>query len=415
MSKILIHTIVFSPDGVSTAYLYNDIANKLKESGYEVVVYTTTPHYNLLDEELKKQPLKKRLFGLVYSSVYKGISVNHIYQKKYASTLKRILGFVYWHFMSFFLILFERDVNVILSPSPPLTLGFVNVFLAKLKGAKVIYNVQEVYPDLLISEGSLKSKNILFLLQKMEKFVYNFSTSVTTIDNVFYNTISNRFKDKNKLSIIPNFVDTDLYKPIKDYEKDINKNLFPTTNDIKLMYAGNIGLAQEWDTLIELAKELKNERFSFFVIGNGAMKTYIEEAKKEYGLNKLHILPYQNREDVPKLLAYSDVQFIFMNPKLDGHGFPSKVYTIMACAKPMLIASRKNTPIVNFLTPKECSYISTHVDSSKRVKDFLYFLRNISKEELKVMGDNGVRVVEKYYSKDIVTGQYLRLIEKIAK
>ena len=57
--KILIHSLVFSPDGVSTAYLYNDIALKFKDSGYEVAVLTTTPHYNVVDSELKKQPLKK--------------------------------------------------------------------------------------------------------------------------------------------------------------------------------------------------------------------------------------------------------------------------------------------------------------------------------------------------------------------
>ena len=57
--KILIHSIVFSPDGVSTAYLYNDIALKFKESGYEVVVLTTTPHYNVLENELKKTKQEK--------------------------------------------------------------------------------------------------------------------------------------------------------------------------------------------------------------------------------------------------------------------------------------------------------------------------------------------------------------------
>ena len=64
MKKILIHTIVFSPDGVSTAYLYNDIALSFRSKGYEVVVLTTTPHYNVLPDKLEAQPLKKRWAGL---------------------------------------------------------------------------------------------------------------------------------------------------------------------------------------------------------------------------------------------------------------------------------------------------------------------------------------------------------------
>jgi hypothetical protein len=115
--KILIHSIVFSPDGVSTAYLYNDIALKFKESGYEVVVLTTTPHYNAVASELKKQPLRKRAFGLYYESYFQGIKVKHVYQKKYKSTIRRLLGFVYWHIVSFLLALFEKKVDIILSPS----------------------------------------------------------------------------------------------------------------------------------------------------------------------------------------------------------------------------------------------------------------------------------------------------------
>lgn len=80
--KILIHSIVFSPDGVSTAYLYNDIALKFKEKGYEVVVLTTTPHYNRIDAELKKQPLTPRLGGLFYESNFNGIRIKGMFHKR---------------------------------------------------------------------------------------------------------------------------------------------------------------------------------------------------------------------------------------------------------------------------------------------------------------------------------------------
>lgn len=145
MSKILIHSIAFSPDGVSTAYIYNDIALKFKEKGFEVVVLSTTPHYNIVKEDLKKQPLTRKFWGLYYTSDYRGIDVKHIPQKKYESSILRILGFIYWHFASFILGLCEKKIDIILSPSPPLTLGYVNIILGKLKGAKVIYNVQEIF------------------------------------------------------------------------------------------------------------------------------------------------------------------------------------------------------------------------------------------------------------------------------
>jgi hypothetical protein len=161
VNKILIHTIAFSPDGVSTAYLYNDIALKFKESGYDVTVLTTTPHYNVVSEMLEKQPLKRKCFGFYYTSEFFGTTVTHVYQKKLKSSFLRMCGFAYWHFMSFFIGLFERKVDVIMSPSPPLTIGLINCFLGTIKRAKVIYNVQEIYPDLLINEGKLKSRVVI--------------------------------------------------------------------------------------------------------------------------------------------------------------------------------------------------------------------------------------------------------------
>ena len=86
---------MFSPDGVSTAYLYNDIALGLVDNGFDVVILTTTPHYNLIESELDKQPLKKKLFGLYYVSYFNEILVYHIPLKKYKSTVKRIISFLY--------------------------------------------------------------------------------------------------------------------------------------------------------------------------------------------------------------------------------------------------------------------------------------------------------------------------------
>jgi hypothetical protein len=120
LKRVLIHSIVFSPDGVSTAYLYNDIALGLVDNGFDVVVLTTTPHYNLIESELEKQPLLKKIFGLYYVSFFNGIIVYHIPLKKYKSTLKRILSFIYWHIASLILGLTINKIKFVLSPSPHL-------------------------------------------------------------------------------------------------------------------------------------------------------------------------------------------------------------------------------------------------------------------------------------------------------
>ncbi|RXF69130.1 glycosyltransferase family 4 protein [Arcticibacter tournemirensis] len=417
--KVLIHSLVFSPDGVSTAYLYNDIAGRFAESGYEVVVLTTTPHYNLVKEELVKQPLIKRYSGLYYESDFKGIKVLHVPQKKFKSTFLRIIGFAYWHLLSSLLALLQKNISLIISPSPPLTLGVINIIIGKIKGAKVIYNVQEIYPDLLINYSGLRFKPVVSLLKGLERFVYNYSDAVTTIDKIFYNTIVPRFKNPSKLAVIPNFVDIDLYKPFPlGSLLLLNKDLFPENDKIlKVMYAGNIGHAQDWKPLIEVAKSLIGSPIEFWIIGEGVMKSHLQSEILENKLANIHLLPYQPRDCMPTLIAYADIHFIFMSPEMEGQGFPSKVYSIMACAKPLLVISGKNTPIFNLLNSLNCAFIVSEGSMDEKCLAIVQFLRSslVDKSYLKILGNNGLREIQRHYSKAHVTKQYVNLLDKLLK
>lgn len=407
--RILIHSLIFSPDGVSTAYLYNDIALGFKRSGYDVVVLSTTPHFNIVPEQMEKQPMKWGFWGLYKKSLFNGIPVYHVPQKKFKSTLLRLIGFVYWHIVSFFVGLCIKKVDVIVSPSPPLTIGRLNNWLGRIKGCKVVYNVQEIYPDILNKpETSLVHR----YLRGMEKRVYNQSTAVTTIDQVFYDTIISRFKDKNKLHIIPNFVDTELYHSGVSV-KDLDKNLFPENENIKLLYAGNIGFAQDWKPLIRLAEKTKDMPIEYFLIGMGVKKKWVLEQKIALGLDKLHILDYQPRQLMPAILAYSDLQYIFMTPEQEGMGFPSKVYTIMACGRPLLVCSGENTPITNFLKPIGCAKIVTNHDLEQKTDEMAQWLRTMDREKLREIGAKGENIIKTKYTKEIVTKQYVDLIDSL--
>ena len=407
--KILIHTLIFSPDGVSTAYLYNDIALAFQKNGWDVVVLSTTPHFNVVEEQLAEQPMKWGVWGLYKKSSFKGISVYHVPQKKFKSTLLRLVGFVYWHIVSFLMALFMKNIDVILSPSPPLTIGRLNNWLGKLKGCNVVYNVQEIYPDILNKpETSLVHR----YLRSMERKVYNQSDAVTTIDQIFYDTIVDRFEDRSKLHIIPNFVDTDLYKSGVS-TAELDKSLFPENDNIKLLYAGNIGWAQDWKPLVKLAEKTRNLPVEYFLIGMGKMRSWVEEQKQTLGLDKLHILDYQPRHLMPAILAYSDLQYIFMTPESEGMGFPSKVYTIMACGRPLLVCSGENTPIVNFLKPIGCAKLITDHDLDRKTDEMTQWLAGMTREKLREMGAKGEAVVKAEYAKEIVTNKYVELINSL--
>ncbi len=412
LKRVLIHSIVFSPDGVSTAYLYNDIALGLHNNGFDVVVLTTTPHYNIIQSELENQPLSKKIFGLYYISNFKGIQVYHIPLKKYKSTLKRIFSFVYWHIASLILGLTLKRISFVLSPSPPLSIGFVSLVISKIKGAKAVYNVQEIYPDLLIKQGNLKSTFIINLLKKFEKFIYNNSDVVVTIDNVFYSTIFPRIRNSRKLYIIPNFVDTDLFKPLKN--QPLLPKIFGEDNKkIKILYAGNIGFFQDWEPVIYAAKELSTENVDFWIIGEGVQKSYLEKEIRDHNLTNVRIFPYQRRELIPIINNHADIHFISINKQMEQEGFPSKVYTIMACAKPIIVITGDNTPLYNFLKDINCSELITN----NRNVNFTKAIRKLAfDKELRVkLGNNGFEEIKKNYSMKVVVSEYANLFKSISK
>ena len=409
--RVLIHSIVFSPDGVSTAYLYNDIAEELMQRGYDVIVLTTTPHYNVIPEEMIKQPLNRGLFGLYSISSFHGIKVIHIPLKKYRSTILRIASFVYWHIFSFFVGLFSIKFDFVISPSPPLTIGLVSAAMARLKGAKAIYNVQEIYPDLLIKQGNIKSKFIIGLLMRLEKLVYHSSSAVTTIDFGFYTRLLPRFSLGSKLRVIPNFVDTQLYRPFEVVNCHALRGFPPKENKFIMMYAGNIGFYQDWEPVINAAKALEKTPVEFWIIGEGVTKKDLEKNIDINNLNNIKLFNYQPRQLMPILTNLADAHFIVANERIQDEGFPSKVYTIMACGKPIVAVVGEQSPLYKFLHDKGCAIL---VQTNKK-QDFTIAIENLIGDPrlVKELGSNGYKVIQKSFTKEHVVAQYVDLLESL--
>ena len=407
--RFLIYSLVFSPDGVSTAYLYNDIAQGFKKNNYEVTVLTTTPHYNLIQESLDKQPLKKCFLGLFFTSDFNGIKVYHIPLKKYKNSLIRILSFIYWHLVSLFIGLFLKKPDIILTPSPPLTSGLISIVLAKIKGSKSIYNVQEIYPDLLINHGRLTNPIIIKLLKLLEVWVYTWSDSVTTIDLNFYNTIKSRIRNPDKLKIISNFVDTELYTA--NSSMPLPKVFKKIEGRTDMVYAGNIGIAQEWDLVVDLAKEIKNYPITIWIIGEGVKKKYLKSQIKKHKLSNINILPYQERRYMPAVNLFADFHFIVMNKSMEHDGFPSKVYTIMSSGKPIVVVSSEETPIISFLEKTNAAITVTNhslLDFKKAVLKL-----EADKNLRNNLGINGRKIVKEEFDKQTIIKKYIKLAEDL--
>ena len=179
-----------------------------------------------------------------------------------------------------------------------------------------------------------------------------------------------------------------------------------------MVYAGNIGLAQDWDLIINLAKEIKDLKITIWIVGEGIKKAYVQSGIKKNKLNNLKLLPYYDRKFMPAINLFADIHYIAMNQKVEKYGFPSKVYTIMASAKPMIVVSSKDTPIVSFLKDINAALLITD-HSLSELKKGLLKLHN-SLELRNKLGSNGRQEIIKKYSKRVVINQYLKLFNNLS-
>lgn len=135
--------------------------------------------------------------------------------------------------------------------------------------------------------------------------------------------------------------------------------------------------------------------------------------KSKYELDNLHLIPYQQLELIPAINAYADLHFIFMLPQTEGHGFPSKVYTIMACARPLIVCSGPDTPEVQFLADINCAILIQERDAEKSTAALTKTLLALNADDLAEMGSNGFDKVKKHYSKEKVISAYIELADRL--
>jgi colanic acid biosynthesis glycosyl transferase WcaI len=410
MAKILIHSLVFSPDGVSTAYLYTELAIELKRLGHDVTVLTTTPHFNVDPEQQRQQPLVRKKGEWLFKSEIEGIPVWHIAMpQKAADTGARMRHMLFFHIGALrFALQHGGKYDIVLSPSPPLTIGAVSCLIGKRCGAKSIYNVQELYPDFAVNQGVIKNPFLIWCLRKLEAFVYARSERIITIGEKFREAVVSRGVSGSKVITIPNFVNLDLYRPLP------RDNPFAREHDLVgrfvVMYAGNIGLAQYWHPMLEAAERTGTEAF-FVVIGDGSRKDWLAKEIKRRGLSNMLILDYQPRAKMAEINASSDVATIIMDTRVEDDGFPSKIYTTMACARPTVVCCSEGSELARIVREAKCGRWA----KAGQIDDYINALMAYRRDPRLIVteGAAGRAFVEARYSRKAVAGLYHAMIQDV--
>jgi len=412
MANILILTLVFPPDSVSTAQIMGELGKDLQARGHKVTVLTTFPHYNRDYEAESRQPLHRYWGPLLFKSNYYGIQVYHTFMpRKVASLALRLLTWIGFHLISTIAgMTAVSKPDIIIAPSPPLTIGVSAWILGILHHAPFIYNVQEIYPDIAINLGALRNRGIIGFLLQLENFVYRKASIITVIASRMRHRLLEKGIPSDKVKVIPNFVDIDELSPLaKDNEFSRQYEVY---NKFVVSYAGNVGPAQGLENFVDAAKLLRNYTdIHFIMIGNGILWETLRQRVIQLGLTNFTCLSYQPYSLMPLIYGASDVCLVPQALETGCDAIPSKVYRIMACARPVLAVTDLNSDLADLISNIGCGIVVQAGSSQKLADAILHAYSN--QTLLRQMSVIGRAHVVKNYSRTEVSGRYHDLIQKL--
>jgi colanic acid biosynthesis glycosyl transferase WcaI len=413
MAHILLLTLVFPPDGVSTAVILGELSADLKTAGHDVTVLTTVPHYNRDAGAESRQPLVRMWGPLLYRSEFQGVRVLHVgMPRKSGKVLPRLLAWTQFHVLSLIAaVALVRRVDVIVAPSPPLTVGLCAWLLGCLYRAPYIYNVQELYPDIAIALGALKNRRAITLLFALERFVYARARIITVIAARMRRRILDKAVPGAKVRLIPNFVDVNDLAPLPKANRFSREHALDRA--FVVTYAGNMGPAQGLETVLDAASLLNHESgVKFLLVGAGSSHDRLKTMARDRGLENVVILPHQPYALVPQIYAASDVCLVPLALNTSSDAVPSKVYRIMACARPVMACADPMSDLAELVRLAQCGTVVPPGSPEALARAVTDAIRDPS--ACVAMGRAGRAHVMAHYSRASISAQYEALVREVS-
>lgn len=414
MAEILILSLVFRPDNVSTAQLMADLAGDLQGRGHTVSVLTTTPHYNLDPDAASKQPMTSRWGGLLWQSDFRGVKVFHARMpKKGTNILYRTGTWSLFHIISTLAGLWlVKKPDVIFSPSPPLTIGISAWLLAMYHRAPFIYGVQEMYPDVAINLGAIRNPALIYLLYKVEMAIYSRAAAITVISERMKARIIEKGVPGRKLHLIPNFADIHTFQPVAR-DNDFAR-MHGLLDKVVVLYAGNMGKPQQLDLIVHAANLVRECRtIHFLLMGDGSERRALLDLAAKLRLENITFLPYQPYATMPFAYAAADLSYVSQAFRTSADGIPSKVYRIMASGIPVIASTDPMSDLADLIRGTASGVVVTAADPAQLARAIQEVIAD--KSACSRMGANGRDYVVKNVERRIVVSRYESILVNFGK
>ena len=350
--------------------------------------------------------------------MYGGIMAVHRYHlfAERKNTVLRALRYTLLCAIDFFIAVFARDARrcdaLLVFSTPPIQ-GAMAALVKKVRRIPFIYGLQDIFPDSLVSTGIASRGGMAWKIGRMiENFTYRNADRIIVISEDFRKNIMAKGVPEEKIEVVYNWVDDNV---LRDIPRDRNVLIGRYGLDpakFYVTYCGNIGLTQNLEMLLDVARSLEQfDDIHFVLIGNGAYRQQLEQ--KIYGQRtNVTLLPFQPYEDIAHVFALGDASLIISKPGTGASSVPSKTWNIMAASKPVLASFDDGE--LHTIIEQNNSGLFIPAGDKGALRDAILRLYN-DRQLCQEMGSNGRKFVLQHLTKEVGTQRYVDIVKSVIK
>ena len=300
--------------------------------------------------------------------------------------------------------------DIVLSGTDPPVVGDIALAVARRHRARLVVVSEDVFPEIAVALHRLKPGPLVGLLRALVGLYLRHADAVVAIGETMRKRIEQKGARTDRITVIPNWTD------VRQLETRGQTNDWARAHDLEgrfvVMHSGNVGHAQDLDSLIRAATLLRDlDDLRIVIIGTGARHAELVELSRVLETDHVQFLEFQPRELLPQTLAAADVHVVGLARGLAGFIVPSRLYGILAAGRPVLAAAEDESETAQIVREAGCGAVVAPGDPRRLAEairachDGLY--------DLEAMGRRAREYAEREADRSIAIGRYRRLLEDV--
>ncbi|MCD4743899.1 MAG: glycosyltransferase family 4 protein [Desulfobacteraceae bacterium] len=404
---ILIISQYFWPEN----FRINELSLSLKKKGHQVTVLTGQPNYP------EGNFLKGYGFFKKNRENYDGVNIIRvpIIPRGRGSAFRLIINYLSFVLSAGILgpafCHDKYDVIFVYEPSP-VTIGISAIVMKKIKRVPIMFWVQDLWPETLSAVGVIRSKTILKIVGWMVRFIYSQCDRILIQSKSFRSSVEKYTSKPESIFYFPNSAE-ELYQPL-NLKADVSEGeLMPS--DFRVMFAGNIGAAQGFVTILDAASLLKeHKKIHWVILGDGRIRPWVEDEIKKRGLEEtFHLLGKHPIETMPRFFSFADALLVTLKKDpIFSLTIPAKLQSYLACGRPVIAAL--DGAGAEVVEESKSGLVCPPDDSNKLAKAVLE-MYSMPEENRKRMGKDGRKYFETFFEGKMLINKLETWMKEVAE